>query len=83
MFKKKKISWKENGWTILEEANAEEHLLEMSCLCEDGVVKEIICRHNDGDEENRFTGALKDGYSLPMPFEDFKTAYESGLIKVR
>ena len=78
-----RISWNEEGWTILQEADSKNHILEMSCFCEGGVVTEIRCRHNDGEEETKFTGALKDGYSLPMPLDEFKDAFKKGLINLK
>ncbi len=78
----KQIAWNENGWTVLQDANEEKHILEMSCFCKNGVVTEIRSRHNDGEEE-KYTGALKDGYTLPMPLDVFADAFQKGLITLK
>ena len=79
----KTMIWNENGWNVLQEADPEKHVLEMGCFCKDGIVTEIRCRHNDGEEEIKYTGALKDGYSLPMPLTEFAEAFKKGYIKLK
>ncbi len=69
------IDWKENGWTLLQEADSKKHILEITCKAEDGVVVEIRKRHNDGEEE-KITAAIDENHSLPMPLKDFKKAYK-------
>lgn len=71
---KKNISWNENGWTVLQDADAERHILEISCLAENGVVTQIRKRHNDG-EEIKIIDKLDASHHLPMPLADFKTAF--------
>ncbi len=67
----KAISWNENGWTTIQEADAEKHILEICCLAEDGIVKEVRRRHNDGEEE-KLTKVLDGTHELPMPLAEFK-----------
>lgn len=81
--KKSKVAWKENGWTVIQEGNKAKHILEMSCFCEGGIVKEVVCRHGNSDEEIKYTGELKNGYSLPMSLEEFKTAFDKGLMNLK
>lgn len=77
--KKAIIDWKENGWTVVQEANAAKHIVEISCLAENGSVVEIRKRHNDGEEEV-LKKAINAEYSLPMSLDDFKAVFESGKI---
>ncbi len=70
---KKDIIWNENGWTVVQDADAEKHILEISCYAESGMVTQVIERHHDG-EETKLTKTFGNGYTLPMPLEDFKKA---------
>ena len=76
------IMWLENGWTVIQEADAEKHILEVSCFAKEGVVTEIRKRHNDGEEE-KLTGDLGGGLSLPMSLEDFKKAWKKKAVKLK
>ena len=78
----KRIIWNENGWTVLQSADPDKHILEISCLAEDGKVIEVRRRHNDGEEE-KLTKKLDDIHTLPMTFADFKTAFTKGEIKLK
>ncbi|MBR7070707.1 MAG: hypothetical protein IKI29_00855 [Clostridia bacterium] len=71
-----------DGWTTIQEANAEKHILEISCYAENGVVTQVRIRHNDGEEE-KFTKDLTGEYKLPMPVDEFKKAFTKGLIKFK
>ncbi len=71
--KKQEISWIPDGWTVIQEADAAKHILEISCFAEKGVVTEVRKRHNDGEEE-KLTKRLDETHSLPMALADFKAA---------
>ncbi len=60
-------------YTIIQDVDAEQHLLEISCFAENGVVTEVRKRHNDGEEE-KLTKRLDETHSLPMALADFKAA---------
>ena len=77
-----KIDWNENGWTVIQSADPDKHILEISALTEDGKVIEVRRRHNDGEEE-KLTRKLDDTHALPMAFEDFKKAITKGEIKLK
>lgn len=77
-----KINWNENGWTVIQEADPVKHILEITCLAEDGIVVEVRKRHNDGEEE-KLTQKLDDTYSLPMSLGEFKTALCKKKIKLK
>ncbi len=70
---KKDIFWNENGWTVVQDADAEKHVLEISCYAENGVVTTVIERHHDG-EEKKSTKSFGGGNALPMPLDEFKRA---------
>lgn len=76
--KKKVIAWNEDGWTTIQDADAEKHILEISCFAEGGKVTQIRKRHNDGEEE-KITKAVGN-VSLPVAFDEFKTLVEGGKI---
>jgi len=38
----KKIEWNENGWTVIQNADSEKHILEISCLTVDGKVVDEV-----------------------------------------
>lgn len=78
----KKIIWNENGWTIIQDADPDKHILGISCLTENGKVVEVRKRHNDGEEE-KLTKKLDDEHTLPMPLDEFKTAIAKGKIKFK
>ncbi len=73
MKKNVEIVWNENGWTIIQDADAEKHIVEVSCFAEGGNVTEIRKRHNDGEEE-KLKKAIDANHTLPMSIEDFKKA---------
>ena len=77
-----KIDWNENGWTVIQEADPVKHILEITCLAENGQVIEVRKRHNDGEEE-KLTKKLDDAHTLPMSLEDFKTALRKKEIKLK
>lgn len=80
--KEKPIEWNSDGWTIVQEADAEKHILEISCRAENGVVVEVCRRHGDGEEEK--LGKNLDGvHKLPMSLEEFKTAIENKTITLK
>ena len=76
----KSIKWNENGWTTIQDADKKTHTLEISCRAENGNVTEVRIRHNGGDDFDKLTGALKNGYSLPMPIDEFAKAYKEGKL---
>lgn len=77
-----KIDWNENGWNVIQEADPVKHILEITCLAEDGKVVEVRKRHNDGEEE-RLTKKLDDTYTLPMSLGEFKKALSKKQIKFK
>ena len=80
--KKKDIIWNEDGWTALQDADAEKHVLGITCRAENGTVVELRVRHNDGEEKPGT--ALFDGKdALPMALNDFKKAFVKGKIEIR
>lgn len=80
--KKKDIIWNNNGWSTLQDADAELHQLEISIRAEEGTVVELIIRHNDG--ENRPGTASLDGENvLPMPIAKFKELYNKGKLLIK
>lgn len=80
--KKEKIVWMENGWTVVQEADAKKHILEVSCRAENGVVTEVRIRHNDGEEtKGRATALGKD--VLPLPLAEFRDLYTNGQLTFR
>lgn len=74
-----KIKWKNDGWTVIQEADARKHVLEITCLAENGVVTEIRKRHNDGEEE-KLTKAIDSNHPLPMKIDDLKACLKKGEI---
>lgn len=80
--KKKEIIWNENGWTVMQDADAEKHVLEISCRAENGVVVEVRSRHNDGEEKKGIV-TLDGAEVLPMPLADFKKYYKKGKLTIR
>ena len=76
------IEWNENGWTVIQEADPAKHILEITCLAEDGKVVEIRKRHNDGEEE-KLTKKLDDTHTLPIPLAEFKKALSKKEIKFK
>ena len=80
--KKDYINWNDHGWTTIQDADAEKHIIGISCLTEDGYVTEVRKRHNDGEEEI-LRKKLDINFSLPMKFEDFKNAIEKGYITLK
>ena len=80
--KKKKILWKDTGWTVLQEADAAKHVLEISARAEMGKVVEVRIRHNDG-EERKGNVYLDGANALPMAFEDFKEKFTAGVLEIK
>ncbi len=76
------IRWKEDGWTVVQDADAEKHILEISCRSEKGNVVEARIRHNDGEEVK---GTVKyDGKdALPMEIKRFKKLFSEGLLEIK
>lgn len=79
---KESINWEENGWTLVQEADAEEHKLEISCRTENGVVVEVRIRHNDG-EENKGTCTKNGVNALPMTTKEFEKNFKKLEFGVR
>lgn len=72
--KKHNIFWRDNGWTVIREADSKKHLTEISCLCKDSSIIEIRKRHNDGEEEV-LKKAIDSKHSLPMSSAEFEEKY--------
>lgn len=80
--KKTDIIWKKDGWTTLQEADAEKHVLEIACRANAGEVIEVRIRHNDGEEKK--AEVLLDGAAaLPMKLEAFKKNFTKGLFEIK
>lgn len=80
--KKEEIIWNDNGWTTLCDADAEKHILGITCLVKDGKVIEIRTRHNDG-EEKVLKNAIDANYALPMDLDLFKKIYEENGFDIK
>ena len=72
--KKYTIYWKDDGWTVIREADAKKHVTEITCLSKDSTIIEIRKRHNDGEEE-KLTKAIDANHSLPMSNKEFEKKY--------
>lgn len=70
---------KKDGWTVIQEANAKKHILEISCFADKGIVTEIRKRHNDGEEE-KITKSPNPSYHLPIPTEELEELIAKGNI---
>lgn len=80
--KKSDIIWKNDGWTTVQEADAEKHVLEICCRAEDGLVVEVRIRHNDGEETNG--RVLRDGKNvLPISLREFRELYNKGELEIK
>ena len=66
-----KINWNENGWTILQEADASKHIQGVSCRTENGMVVEVRVRHHDS-EEATVKVLLNGEPALPMEIKAFE-----------
>lgn len=76
------IRWNENGWTLIQEADAVRHKLEIVCRAEYGVIVEVQIRHNDGNEQKGTV--TKDGKNaLPMPIKEFEKAFKNSELEFR
>ena len=80
--KKQAIAWKNDGWTTVQDADAQKHILEISCRAEDGKVLEVRIRHNDG-EEAKGTVLYNGANALPMSLDEFKKLYENGDLEIK
>ncbi len=69
------VTINENGWTSIQDADSEKHVVQLSCYAENGMIIEIRKCHNDG-EEIKITGAINDKYTLPMTIADFKKVFK-------
>lgn len=78
----KKIAWNEDGWTMMQEADAVKHILEVSCFAENGTVTEVRIRHNDG-EQTKGMATIDNKNILPMPLDEFKELYKKKKITFR
>lgn len=79
---KNTVTWNNDGWTVVEEADGNAHKLEISALAENGIVIEVRRRHSHGEEEV-LTKKLDDNHTLPMPLADFKKALKKGELKLK
>lgn len=80
--KKTDILWNPNGWTRLQDADAEEHKLELTCRAENGVVVEMRVRHNDGEEKPGVV-TIDGEPALPMQLAAFKKAFLADWFEIR
>lgn len=75
-------NWKENGWTCLQEADAEKHVVEVTCRTEDGMVVEVRTRHNDGNEHHAEITMNGEPVALPMDRKTFEKHFKKGEFEI-
>lgn len=80
--KKEEIIWNEDGWTALQDADAEKHVLGISCRTEKGTVVEVRTRHNDGEEKQGVV-TLDGKNAIPMDLSEFKKLFLKGKLEIR
>lgn len=78
-----RICWKKNGWTTVQEADAAKHVLEISCLTEEGSVVQVRVRHHDGEEVNVKEVLVNGASALPMDTKAFAKAFKNGEIEIK
>ena len=77
-----KIDWNKDGWTLIQEADAERHQLEICCRTEGDNVVEVRIRHAHGDEAKG--SCTKDGKNaLPMTKKEFEKAFNKLELTIR
>ena len=79
---KKDIIWNVSGWTRVQDADPEKHVLEISVRAEDAKIVEARIRHNDGEEVNAklyVAGELK----MPMEMAEFKKLFAKKKVEFR
>ena len=79
--KNEKLVLNENGWTAVQDADVEKHIVEISCRSEDGNVVEVRIRHNDG-EESKAKVLLNGNPALPMKNADFVDFFTMGKLQI-
>ena len=78
---KLKVNIIDNAWTTLQEADAEKHILEISCRASAGKVVEVRIRHNDGEEE--VAKIMYEGKAaLPMDIKTFTKLYKAEKLEI-
>ncbi len=80
--KKNQIIWNEDGWALIQEADPDKHILEVSYRAENGTVVEVRIRHSRGEQE-KGSATIDNKNILPMPLGDFKKAFLKGKIDFR
>lgn len=81
--KKDEIVWHDNAWTVVQEADAVKHRLEICCRAENGMVVEIRIRHNDGNEEVKATATMNGESVLPIAIPEFTKLFKKGKLEIR
>ena len=84
-FSKKKLEdvfWNENGWTTVQQADAVNHVLEINCLAENGIIVEVRTRHNDG-EETKGIVTVDGKDALPISIKEFSKLFEKDKIDIK
>ncbi|MBQ0084542.1 MAG: hypothetical protein KBS52_07275, partial [Clostridiales bacterium] len=76
------VEWNENGWTTVQQANPEKHVLEINCRAENGVIVELRTRHSRG-EESKGIVTVDGKEALPISIEEFSKLYEKGKIDIK
>ena len=73
---------KKDGWTCVQEADPEKHILEISCFAKDGMITETRIRHSRGEEvPGRVT--LNGENALPLSTADFRKLYNEGALEIK
>lgn len=70
------IEWNKDAWTMIQEADAERHKIEICCRTEGDMVVEVRIRHWDGNEE-KGTCTKNGENALPMPIKAFEKAFNN------
>ncbi|MBQ0083353.1 MAG: hypothetical protein KBS52_01120 [Clostridiales bacterium] len=84
LFSKKRIEgeWVNEGWTTVQQANPERHILEIVCRTENGMVVEVRTRHSHGEEAQGIVTV--DGKDvLPLSIKEFTALYEKGKMEIK
>ena len=74
--------WKKDGWTCIQEADAEKHILEISIRAENGTIVECNTRHHDG-EEGKGVVTCKGEPVLPCSIDQFKKLFKAGSLDIK
>lgn len=71
----------ENGWTCLQEANVEKHIMAVNCRAENGMVVEVRIRHSRGEEQIAKV-TINGENALPMEVNEFKKNFDKDKLDI-